>query len=69
MKFPNMLYGKVLRAGIPHAMIESIDTTVAQAMEGVACVLTSNDIPGKNLFGIAFQDQWALAEKKVRYIG
>ncbi|MBW1944085.1 MAG: molybdopterin-dependent oxidoreductase [Deltaproteobacteria bacterium] len=69
MKFPNMLYGKVLRAGIPHAMIESIDTTVARAMEGVACVLTSNDIPGKNLFGIAFQDQWALAEKKVRYIG
>ena len=69
MTFPGMLYGKVLRAGIPHAVIEKIDTTEAQAMDGVACVLTSKDIPGKNLFGIAFQDQWALAEDKVRYIG
>lgn len=69
MKFPGMLYGKVRRAGIPHAVIKNIDTSDAQAMEGVACVLTSKDIPGKNLFGIAFQDQWALAENKVRYIG
>ena len=69
MKFPGMLYGKVLRAGIPHAVIENVDITQARAMEGVSCVLTSRDIPGKNLFGIAFQDQWALAEDKVRYIG
>ena len=69
MKFPGMLHGKVLRAGIPHAVIENVDITQARAMEGVSCVLTSRDIPGKNLFGIAFQDQWALAEDKVRYIG
>lgn len=69
MKFPRMLHGKVLRAGIPHAAIENVDITAAASMEGVACVLTSKDIPGKNLFGIAFQDQWALAEDKVRYIG
>lgn len=69
MKFPGMLHGKVVRAGVPHALIQSIDTTGARAMEGVACVLTHQDIPGKNLFGIAFQDQWALAEDKVRYIG
>ncbi len=69
MKFPNMLHGKVLRAGVPHAIIENIDISAAKAMEGVACVLTAKDIPGENLFGIAFQDQWALAEEKVRYIG
>jgi CO/xanthine dehydrogenase Mo-binding subunit len=67
--FPGMLYGRVLRAGIPHAMIESIDTSKAAAMEGVACVLTAKDIRGKNLYGIAFQDQVALARNKVRYIG
>ncbi len=69
ISFPDMLYGRVLRAGIPHAVIEEIDTREAKAMEGVACVLTAKDIPGINRFGIAFQDQVALAEDKVRYIG
>lgn len=67
--FPDMLYGRVLRAGIPHAVIEEIDTREAKAMKGVVCVLTARDIPGVNRFGIAFQDQYALAEDKVRYIG
>ncbi len=67
--FPNMLYGRVLRAGVPHASIEDIDVGKAKNLEGVACVLTSKDIPGYNRYGIAFQDQYALAEDKVRYIG
>ena len=58
-----------LRAGIPHAMIEEIDTSKAKAMKGVACVLTAKDIPGVNRYGIAFQDQYALAEDRVRYVG
>jgi CO/xanthine dehydrogenase Mo-binding subunit len=69
MHFPGMLHGRVLRAGIPHALIERIDTSAAKAMDGVACVLTAKDIPGKNLFGIAFQDQEALVRDKVRTIG
>ncbi len=67
--FPNMLYGRVLRAGIPHAVIEEIDTSKAKAMKGVVCILTARDIPGVNRYGIAFQDQYALAEDRVRYIG
>lgn len=66
---PGMLYGRVLRAGIPHATIESIDTDRAKAMDGVACVLTAKDIRGRNRYGIAFQDQPALTDDKVRYIG
>jgi CO/xanthine dehydrogenase Mo-binding subunit len=69
ISFPGMLYGRVLRAGIPHALIEEIDVREAKAMEGVASVLTAKDIPGINRYGIAFQDQYALAEDKVRYIG
>ena len=69
LHFPGMLFGKVVRAGVPHAMIDEIDVSEAQAMEGVACVLTAKDIPGKNLFGIAFQDQEALVEKHIRYEG
>ena len=69
MTFPGMLYGRVLRAGIPHARIKRIDTSRADAMDAVACVLTAKDIKGRNLYGIAFQDQPALADDKVRYIG
>ena len=69
MFFPHMLYGRVRRAGIPHAFIESIDVSKARAMDGVVCVLTAKDIPGRNRYGIAFQDQYALAEDKARYVG
>jgi CO/xanthine dehydrogenase Mo-binding subunit len=69
LSFPDMLYGRVLRAGIPHAVIEAIDVSRAKAMDGVACVLTAKDIPGINRYGIAFQDQYALADDKVRYAG
>jgi len=69
LSFSGMLYGRVLRAGIPHAIIEEIDVSKAKAMDGVACVLTAKDIPGINRYGIAFQDQDALVEKKVRYVG
>ena len=30
ISFPDMLYGRVLRAGIPHAVIEEIDTREAE---------------------------------------
>jgi CO/xanthine dehydrogenase Mo-binding subunit len=69
ISFPDMLYGRVLRAGIPHAIIEEIDVREAKALAGVACVLTAKDIPGVNRYGIAYQDQVALAQDKVRYIG
>jgi CO/xanthine dehydrogenase Mo-binding subunit len=69
ISFPNMLFGRVLRAGVPHAIIEEIDTSDAESMNGVVCVLTAKDVPGINQYGIAFQDQKALAEDKVRYIG
>ncbi len=69
LSFPDMLYGRVLRAGVPHAIIEDIDTSRASTMDGVVCVLTAKDIPGRNLYGIAFQDQEALVESRVRYEG
>jgi CO/xanthine dehydrogenase Mo-binding subunit len=67
--FPDMLYGRALRAGIPHALIEEIDTSAARGMKGVVGVLTAKDVPGINRYGIAFQDQEALVERHVRYAG
>jgi aldehyde oxidoreductase len=65
----NVLYGKILWAAHPHAEILSIDTSQAEAVEGVALVVTAKDVPGKNHCGIVIRDQPAIAFDKVRYIG
>ena len=63
-----MLYGKTLRSTKPHAYI-SIDTSKAEALEGVIKVLTYKDVPGHNSHGVLFKDHEVLCEKKVRRIG
>ncbi len=69
LSFPNMLWGKILRAKYPHALIKGIDTSKAKILPGVAAVVTWKDIPGLNGFGIVVPDQPVLCEDKVRYIG
>lgn len=66
---PDMLIGRILRAGIPHARILAIDTSAAEALPGVAAVVTHRDIPGSNAFGIVVQDQPALCFDTARYVG
>lgn len=41
----NMLHGKTLRSPHAHAIIKSIDTSKAQAVEGVRAVITGADFP------------------------
>lgn len=69
MKMPDMLQMQVLRSPRPHARILSIDTGPAEAMEGVACVITAQDVPGKDGFGVFVHDQPTMATDKVRYVG
>jgi aldehyde oxidoreductase len=64
-----MLYGVILWAEYPHARIMNIDTSAAEAVEGVTLVLTAKDIPGKNQAGLIVRDQPAIADEKTRYIG
>ena len=64
-----MLVGRILRAGIPHARIVSVDTSAAEALPGVTAVVTAEDIRGQNGYGIVIQDQPALCADKVRYAG
>lgn len=40
IKLPNMLYARVLRSTVPHAMIRRIDTSKAEALPGVRAVMT-----------------------------
>ncbi|MGO4698923.1 xanthine dehydrogenase subunit D [Paenibacillus sp. 2TAB26] len=65
----HMLYGLVLRSEYPHARILSIHTDKAKQLTGVHAVLTFEDIPGLNAFGIAHPDQPVLCEERVRYVG
>ncbi|WP_340029228.1 xanthine dehydrogenase subunit D [Paenibacillus sp. FSL H7-0940] len=69
MTLPDMIHGRVLRSEYPYARILSIDTSEAEALEGVYAVLTSKDVPGLNRFGIATPDQPVFCEDIVRYVG
>lgn len=66
---PGMLVARILRAGIAHARIVSVDTSAAEALPGVAAVVTAKDVAGQNSFGIVVQDQPALCSDKVRFVG
>lgn len=69
MKMPDMLQMQVLRSPHAHARIMSIDTSAAEAMDGVACVITSADVPGTDGFGVFVHDQPIMARGKVRHVG
>jgi xanthine dehydrogenase molybdenum-binding subunit len=70
-QFPDMLVGKVLRAGVPHAILEKLEVAVAREVPGVVTILTAEDIPGENLHGIVYRDWPVLVGigEKVRYVG
>jgi CO/xanthine dehydrogenase Mo-binding subunit/aerobic-type carbon monoxide dehydrogenase small subunit (CoxS/CutS family) len=69
MTMPGMLHLQVLRSPHPHAIIESIDTSEAEAMDGVEGVITCADVPGEDGFGVFVHDQPVMARGKVRYVG
>lgn len=64
---PRMLRARVVRAGIPHGKILSIDTSAAEAMPGVKKVVTGQGCA--MLFGTCLWDQPPLAVDKVRHAG
>jgi selenium-dependent xanthine dehydrogenase len=69
--FPDMLVGKVFRAGVPHAILEALSVERAREVPGVVAVLTAEDIPGENVHGIVYRDWPVLVGlgEKVRYVG
>ena len=73
IEMPGMLQVAVLRSPYPHARIRRIDKSRAEALAGVAVVLTGADIarmPGVDPhFGPAFRDQPILAVEKVCHVG
>lgn len=76
INLPNQAMMKILFAGRPHAIIKSIDTSVAEALEGVLAVFTARDVP-VNEYGLIMADQPVLCgpgsakpyADRVRFIG
>ena len=67
---PRMLHGKVLRSPVAHARIVSIDTSAAEKMPGVVCVLTGADLADIDpYYGHAIKDRPIVAIDKVRFHG
>jgi 4-hydroxybenzoyl-CoA reductase subunit alpha len=66
---PRMLHAKLLRSPHPHALIESIDITRAQAHSGVHLVLTGDAFPVPYGIMPVSQDEHPLAREKVRFVG
>lgn len=69
--FEGMLHARAKRAEIPHAILTRLDISKAKALEGVAAVLTAQDIPGENNHGLVIYD-WPVMVgigERVRYVG
>ncbi|MDQ0376746.1 xanthine dehydrogenase subunit D [Amycolatopsis thermophila] len=65
----DMVWGVTLRSPHPSARITAIDITEALKVPGVEAVLTHEDVPGVNRYGLEHPDQPVLAVDVVRYQG
>ncbi|UCC48816.1 MAG: molybdopterin-dependent oxidoreductase, partial [Gemmatimonadota bacterium] len=70
IRLPGMLYGKILTSPHAHARVLHVDTSRAEALEGVKAVLTAADVP-ETFYGVspARYDEQVLAKDRVRYVG
>ncbi len=66
---PRMLFTKLLRSPLPHALIKRIDVSKALKLPGVVAIITGKDLPIP--YGIlpVSQDEHALCIDKVRFVG
>ena len=70
IKLPGMIHGKILGSTVAHGKIKKIDTSRAEALPGVLCVITGRDVTDK-YYGVspARYDEQILAKDRVRYVG
>lgn len=63
------LWGRILRSPFPHARILSIDASAAKALDGVAAVVTGDDLPPGTKWGRRTIDVSVLAQGETRFVG
>jgi len=69
MTMPRMLHIHLVRSWEVHAEILGINYETALEMPGVETVITSEDVPGEDGFGVYYYDQPVLAKDKIRFYG
>lgn len=75
MNMPGMLYGKILRSTVAHAIIDKIDTEKASQLKGVHAILTYENVPQNRYTstGHPYPDDTPLdtmvLDRKVRFVG
>src|SRR5579862_358220 len=72
--YPDMLWLKMVRSPVARGRIRAIDTSAAEALPGVAAVVTAKDVPNNwytilCLIGIEPNDEPVLAHEEVMYEG
>lgn len=65
----NVLYLKVVRSSSAHALLKSLDVSVARRYPGVIAVVTAKDIPGINESTALLPDKPLFASDRVRFAG
>lgn len=63
------LWAVTVRSPHPRARILNVDVSAAVALPGVAAVITADDVPGVNGFGLIASDQPVFAVDEVRFVG
>ena len=66
---PRMLHAKILRSPYPHACVLSIDTSKAEALDGVYATVIGADFPKTYCVIPWTRDEHALANPRARYVG
>ncbi len=66
---PRMAHGKILRSPHAHARIRGIDTSKAEALDGVYAVMVGSELPKTYCVIPWTPDESPLATDKVRYVG
>ncbi|MCH8909370.1 MAG: xanthine dehydrogenase family protein molybdopterin-binding subunit [Chloroflexi bacterium] len=78
VRVPGLIWGDVIRSPHAHARIKSIDTSAAEAMDGVYAVLTHADFPvvdereieaGEDVVNLKRDQSNIMADDKVHYKG
>jgi len=67
IKFPGMLYAKVVRSTIAHGYISAVDDAASLSTAGVVKVVTGEGCLAR--YGACLADRYPLAKGKVRFVG
>ena len=63
----SLLYAEVVESPHAHALVKRIDTSAAEAVDGVVKVVTGASFPFK--FGLYMRDRHIFAQDRVRFVG